>query len=359
MRIAVVRADGSPLVTPLWFIHEDDAIYFTPRAHSEWYGCLKRDPRVALSHRRTTAAVSQGHRRRRSRTGPRSRRRRPLARSLSPHRAPLCAGRRGRGVHPHHHRSTARAVSRARSRRANVRALAHAVGRRARRRHLASTLLRRREPTETQMKSSDLDLRDRAALFAELGAVSFDVAVIGGGITGAGIARDAAMRGLSVALVEARDFAAGTSSRSSKLVHGGIRYLAQGDMALVREAALERKTVRNIAPHLARRTLVHRAGAQPRRLSPSSAPASGPTKNSAASKPTTATSCGHAERLAQEEPALDHRRTLRRDRLSGIRHRRRPPDARQRSQRIAPRRRRRELRRGDGDRLRQRQSQRR
>src|SRR4029453_16381579 len=105
------------------------------------------------------------------------------------------------------------------------------------------------------MKTSDLDLRDRAGLFAELGAVNFDVAVIGGGITGAGIARDAAMRGLSVALVEARDFAAGTSSRSSKLVHGGIRYLAQGDMALVREAALERKTVRNIAPHLARRTL--------------------------------------------------------------------------------------------------------
>ena len=63
------------------------------------------------------------------------------------------------------------------------------------------------------------------------------------------------MRGLSVVLLEARDFAAGTSSRSSKLVHGGIRYLAQGDMALVREAALERKTVRDIAPHLARRTL--------------------------------------------------------------------------------------------------------
>lgn len=48
MRIAVVRADGSPLVTPLWFIHEDDAIYFTPRARSEWYACLKRDPRAAL-----------------------------------------------------------------------------------------------------------------------------------------------------------------------------------------------------------------------------------------------------------------------------------------------------------------------
>ena len=64
MRIAVVRADGSPLVTPMWFIYEDDAIYFTPRAHSEWYGCLKRDPRVALSYRRTAAAVSQGRRRR-------------------------------------------------------------------------------------------------------------------------------------------------------------------------------------------------------------------------------------------------------------------------------------------------------
>ena len=75
--------------------------------------------------------------------------------------------------------------------------------------------------------------------------------VIGAGITGAGIARDAAMRGLSVALVDARDFAAGTSSRSTKLVHGGIRYLAQGDVALVREAATERATVRRIAPHLA------------------------------------------------------------------------------------------------------------
>jgi len=49
MRVAVVRADGSPLVTPLWFIYEDDAIHFTPRARSEWYVCLKRDPRVALS----------------------------------------------------------------------------------------------------------------------------------------------------------------------------------------------------------------------------------------------------------------------------------------------------------------------
>src|SRR5665213_470720 len=94
----------------------------------------------------------------------------------------------------------------------------------------------------------------RDALFDALEGRVFDLAVIGGGITGAGVARDAAMRGLSVALVEARDFAAGTSSRSSKMIHGGLRYLAQGDIALVREAASERKIVEAIAPHLARRT---------------------------------------------------------------------------------------------------------
>lgn len=99
-----------------------------------------------------------------------------------------------------------------------------------------------------------LDLRDRDALFEALEARVFDLAVIGGGITGAGVARDAAMRGLSVALVEARDFASGTSSRSSKMIHGGLRYLAQGDLALVREAASERKIVQAIAPHLARET---------------------------------------------------------------------------------------------------------
>ena len=97
-----------------------------------------------------------------------------------------------------------------------------------------------------------LDLSDRSALFDALEARDFDLLVIGGGITGAGIARDAALRGLSVALVEAHDFASGTSSRSSKLIHGGLRYLAQGDFAVVREAARERKAVRAIAPHLAR-----------------------------------------------------------------------------------------------------------
>ena len=102
------------------------------------------------------------------------------------------------------------------------------------------------------MSSTQLDARRRAQVFAELESRTFDLAVIGGGITGAGIARDAAMRGLSVALVEARDYASGTSSRSSKMIHGGLRYLAQGDIALVKEAASERQILRRIAPHLTR-----------------------------------------------------------------------------------------------------------
>src|SRR5262249_15345811 len=81
----------------------------------------------------------------------------------------------------------------------------------------------------------------------------FDLLVIGGGITGAGIALDAVTRGLSVGLVEKRDYAAGTSSRSSKLLHGGIRYLEQRDFALVREALHERSLIMSrLAPHLAR-----------------------------------------------------------------------------------------------------------
>ncbi|MBR2175179.1 glycerol-3-phosphate dehydrogenase/oxidase [Sphingopyxis sp.] len=102
------------------------------------------------------------------------------------------------------------------------------------------------------MTDTALDARRRRAVFAELESRTFDLAVIGGGITGAGIARDAAMRGLAVALVEARDYASGTSSRSSKMIHGGLRYLAQGDIALVKEAASERQILRRIAPHLTR-----------------------------------------------------------------------------------------------------------
>ncbi len=81
----------------------------------------------------------------------------------------------------------------------------------------------------------------------------FDLLVVGGGITGAGIALDAASRGLSVALVEARDLAAGTSSRSSKLIHGGLRYLEMLDFGLVREALRERRLLlTRVAPHLVR-----------------------------------------------------------------------------------------------------------
>jgi glycerol-3-phosphate dehydrogenase len=75
--------------------------------------------------------------------------------------------------------------------------------------------------------------------------------IIGGGIVGSGIARDAAMRGLRVGLVEQHDFASGTSSRSSRLLHGGLRYLAQGRIGLVRQASIEKKLLHEIAPHLA------------------------------------------------------------------------------------------------------------
>src|SRR5580704_7611774 len=78
---------------------------------------------------------------------------------------------------------------------------------------------------------------------------TFDLLIIGGGIFGAGVARDAALRGLRVALVDARDFASGTSSRSSKLIHGGFRYLEQHDFGLVAESCRERRILREIAPH--------------------------------------------------------------------------------------------------------------
>src|SRR5437879_9976788 len=81
---------------------------------------------------------------------------------------------------------------------------------------------------------------------------SVDVLVIGGGITGAGIARDAALRGFRTALVDKSDFGAGTSSHSSRLIHGGIRYLEQGALHLVFEASRERRVLLRIAPHLVR-----------------------------------------------------------------------------------------------------------
>jgi glycerol-3-phosphate dehydrogenase len=92
----------------------------------------------------------------------------------------------------------------------------------------------------------------RRAALHRMAETPLDLLVIGGGITGCGIALDAASRGLSVALVEKDDFASGTSGRSSRLVHGGIRYVPNGDLALVHEALRERSTIRHLAPHLAR-----------------------------------------------------------------------------------------------------------
>jgi glycerol-3-phosphate dehydrogenase len=91
---------------------------------------------------------------------------------------------------------------------------------------------------------------DRSDALSRLEHETFDVVVVGGGITGVGCALDAASRGLRTALVERDDFASGTSSKSSKLVHGGLRYLSQGDVRLVYEALAERQRLRHNAPHL-------------------------------------------------------------------------------------------------------------
>jgi glycerol-3-phosphate dehydrogenase len=109
----------------------------------------------------------------------------------------------------------------------------------------------------------------RGRAIETLTAERFDVAVIGGGVTGAGVALDAASRGYSVALLERADFAAGTSSRSSKLVHGGLRYLQNFDLGLVREALLERQLLVKLAPHLVKPLPIVVAtfdGARPDRL---------------------------------------------------------------------------------------------
>ncbi|MHA3771367.1 glycerol-3-phosphate dehydrogenase/oxidase [Verrucomicrobiota bacterium sgz303538] len=93
--------------------------------------------------------------------------------------------------------------------------------------------------------------RRRQQTIASLTKEPLDLLIVGGGIVGSGIARDAAMRGLKVGLVEQHDFAFGTSSRSSRLLHGGLRYLAQGRVGLVHEASVEKKIIHKIAPHLA------------------------------------------------------------------------------------------------------------
>ena len=109
---------------------------------------------------------------------------------------------------------------------------------------------------------------DRVAAVEQLAARRFDLLVIGGGIIGAGIAEAATAHGLDVALVERGDFAGATSSASSKLIHGGLRYLQMGDVRLVREAHQERRYLMSVvAPHLVRAAAV-RVPALPGRPSP-------------------------------------------------------------------------------------------
>src|SRR6266568_9539732 len=99
-----------------------------------------------------------------------------------------------------------------------------------------------------------MELSGRARALDELASRDFDLLVVGGGIIGAGIAATAARHGLAVALVERGDFGGETSSASSKLVHGGLRYLRLGDVGLVREAHAERRALTNVvAPHLVHR----------------------------------------------------------------------------------------------------------
>ncbi|MCW2877628.1 MAG: Glycerol-3-phosphate dehydrogenase [Sphaerisporangium sp.] len=101
------------------------------------------------------------------------------------------------------------------------------------------------------MSNGQLGPANRAEALARLASTDYDVLVIGGGVTGAGAALDAATRGLVVALVEMRDYAAGTSSRSGKLIHGGLRYLEQFNFGLVRESLRERRLLlKHLAPHL-------------------------------------------------------------------------------------------------------------
>ena len=107
--------------------------------------------------------------------------------------------------------------------------------------------------SQPRENSADVSAARRVQRLREASSNRFDLVVVGGGITGAGIANEASRRGLRVALLEANDYASGTSSRSSKLIHGGLRYLLTGDLGLVRKTARERKQIFKLAPHLAER----------------------------------------------------------------------------------------------------------
>ncbi|NVM37740.1 MAG: glycerol-3-phosphate dehydrogenase/oxidase [Candidatus Lokiarchaeota archaeon] len=105
---------------------------------------------------------------------------------------------------------------------------------------------------ENKLCDQSWNYKNRDKTIKNLQETDYDIVIIGAGITGAGVAREASMRNLKVALVDMQDFAAGTSSRSSKLAHGGIRYLAHGDMDLVKESTTERNWMRIHIPHLVR-----------------------------------------------------------------------------------------------------------
>lgn len=100
------------------------------------------------------------------------------------------------------------------------------------------------------MNTSTFSVLQRTSQIKKLASETFDIVIIGGGITGAGIALDASARGLKVCLVEKNDFASGTSNKSTKLIHGGLRYLKNFEISLVRESGSERAIVHNLAPHL-------------------------------------------------------------------------------------------------------------
>src|SRR5437899_6243581 len=105
-------------------------------------------------------------------------------------------------------------------------------------------------PRHCVSMETEFSHRARAAALQAMAAEPVDVLVVGGGITGAGIARDAALRGFRTAVVDKGDFASGTSSHSSRLIHGGLRYLEQYEFRLVREASRERRVLLHVAPHL-------------------------------------------------------------------------------------------------------------
>jgi len=108
------------------------------------------------------------------------------------------------------------------------------------------------EDLEKKLFDQSWTFKNREKIIQKMQRNQYDVVIIGAGITGAGVAREAAMRNLSVAVVDMQDFAAGTSSRSTKMAHGGLRYIAYGETALVKSATRERNWMRVQIPHLVR-----------------------------------------------------------------------------------------------------------